>query len=356
MGITLVRPHLLGLTEHSDFDQTCGELARCNTYKGWKKSMKHFIGKGYTIAKENAGGMESLFCAQDRVGHALVWLKKLYAMRKDNLPDYLLLEDDDTYFDLASFEDYVMRKELDPSKTEMHGACLFRQSGYIKWSFPYGGFGMGFTRASIERLLCPIHCKNTTSENEFIQGPRMMPKSDEEPNRRTSRVSGRNEYRRRVFHVNSALRMFCIHSDWLTGYIANFYGLSERDADTEDEEDREMRMYGMAVWPEQCGNRTMICVDRSDVCHRQGPHALQHFAMISYSSTQPRACCHWIPSYLANETEILPWGHMLHKKTMRQATGAIPSNVLVQNGHQSHHGNRSSAWADFTRRYAGNTS
>jgi hypothetical protein len=77
--------------------------------------------------------------------------------------------------------------------------------------------------------------------------------------------------------------MFCIHSDWLTGYIANFYGISKRDEDTEDKEDREMRMYGMAVWPEQCGNMTMICVDGSGTCHRQGPEAMQHFAMISYS-------------------------------------------------------------------------
>jgi hypothetical protein len=278
-----------GLTEHNDFNPTCGNMsraeveehmARCNKFKGWKKSMKHFIGDGYSIAEEQVRRDAGWVCAQRRVGRALFWLKKLYAMRKDDLPDYLLLVDDDTYFDVVSFEEYVVRKKLDPSKTEMHGACLFQRSGYIKWSFPYGGFGTVFTRASIERMLRPIHCQNATAGDDFIQGCCQSLKKN--------RIGERAVFQEGMsvldlFHVYSALRMFCIHSDWLTGYIANFYGLSERDADTEGDEDREMRMYGMAVWPDQCGNMTMVCVDGSDVCHRQGPKAMQHFAMISYS-------------------------------------------------------------------------
>jgi hypothetical protein len=278
-----------GLTEHNDFNQTCSKMtkaeveahvARCNNYNGWKKSMKHFIGDGFTLAEGQVRRDGGWVCAQRRVGRALIWLKKLYAMRKDDLPDYLLLVDDDTYFDLTSFEEYVVREKMDPSKTEMHGACLFRRSGYIKWSFPYGGFGTVFTRASIERMLRPIHCNNATAGDEFILGCCRSLKKN--------RIGERAVFQEGMsvvdlFHVYSALRMFCIHSDWLTGYIANFYGISERDADTEDEEDREMRVYGMAVWPEQCGNMTMICVDGSDACHRQGPKAMQHFAMISFS-------------------------------------------------------------------------
>jgi hypothetical protein len=278
-----------GLTEHNDFNQSCGEMtraevearvARCNKYNGWKKSMKQFIGDGYTLAEGQVRRDAGWVCAQRRVGRALVWLKKMYKMREDDIPDYLLLVDDDTYFDIVSFEEYVVRKKLDPSKTEMHGACLFQRAGYIKWSFPYGGFGTVFTRASIKRMLRPIHCKNATAGDEFIQGCCRSLKKN--------RIGERAVFQEGMsvadlFHVYSALRMFCIHSDWLTGYIANFYGLSERDTDIEGEEDREMRMYSMAVWPEQCGNMTMICVGGSDVCHRQGPKAMEHFAMISYS-------------------------------------------------------------------------
>lgn len=277
-----------GLTEHNDFNQTCSDatradvkadVARCIKYKGFKKSLRHFIGEGYTVSDDRVRKDSGWLCAQRRIGRALAWLKKIYLM-EDDLPDYLLLVDDDTYFDLVSFEEYVVRKRLEPSKTEMHGACLFLPAGHIKWSFPYGGFGTVFTRASLKRMLRPIHCKNATSKDEFIQGCCQSLKKN--------RIGERAVFQEGMsvadlFHVYSALKMFCLHSDWLTGYIANFYGVSQRIVDIEDEEERGMRMHGMAVWPEECGNTTTICVDGSDACHRQGPKDMQHFAMISYS-------------------------------------------------------------------------
>jgi hypothetical protein len=34
------------------------------------------------------------------------------------------------------------------------------------------------------------------------------------------------------------------------------------------------------------------------------------------SPTQPRACCHRIPRYLADEAQILPWSDVLLQETM----------------------------------------
>ena len=275
-----------GYTEYNDFNQTCGKMSRaevdahvtrCNEYKGWGKSMRHYIGDGYTLAEGVIRRDAGWLCAQRRVGRSLAWIQKMFTERSDDLPDYLLLVDDDTYVDLVSFEEYTVRHTLDPSKSQMHGGCLFHRSGYIKWSFPYGGFGTFFTRGSIERMMRPIHCKNADPEDDFLKGVCLSLQKN--------RIGERTLFREGMsvadlFHAYSALRTFCIHSDWLTGYIANFYMLSERDEVVEDDDPR-MNMFGMAVWPEQCGNTTMQCVEGSDICHRQPPKAMHYFSMYS---------------------------------------------------------------------------
>ena len=277
-----------GYTEYNDFNQTCGKMSRaevdthvtkCHEYKGWGKSMRHYIGDGYTLAEGVIRRDAGWLCAQRRVGRSLAWIQKMFTERSNDLPDYLLLVDDDTYVDLVSFEEYIVRNSLDPSKPQMHGACLFHRSGYIKWSFPYGGFGTFFTRGSIERMMRPIRCKNADPGDAFLQGVC----SSLQKNRIGERAlfhEGMSVVD--LFHSYSALRTFCIHSDWLTGYIANFYMLSERDEVVNDDDPR-MNMFGMAVWPEQCGNITMQCVESSDFCHRQPPKAMHYFSMYSHA-------------------------------------------------------------------------
>ena len=85
-----------GLTESQDYNPTCLEA-----------DMKKKIGQCQTT---NYGGMFSNFpnaegsndagfiCAQRRVGRVFGWLHSVYS--EGNLPDYLLLVEDDTYVNL----------------------------------------------------------------------------------------------------------------------------------------------------------------------------------------------------------------------------------------------------------------
>ncbi len=177
---------------------------------------------------------------------------------------------------------------LDPMKPQMHAGCLFRKDGYKRWPFPYGGFGTVLTRGSIKRLLHPIYC-NKHSTDAFTQGVcQSLARNGigEQPLfREGMSVSD-------LFHDYSAIKMFCFHSDWITGYMARYYLLSEADELVNDQD--ESKMYSMAIWPQKCGNWTHLCTVHSGVCHRQGPKAMEYLALMSFerSPTQYKQAPH----------------------------------------------------------------
>jgi hypothetical protein len=87
------------------------------------------------------------------------------------LPDYLIIMDDDTYFNLEQFpkmiaEDVITTHRPLDDPYVLPG-CLVRWPIHqINFTFSFGGFGTIFNRASLLRLAEPIHCdskSNTTS-------------------------------------------------------------------------------------------------------------------------------------------------------------------------------------------------
>ena len=67
-----------------------------------------------------------------------------------------------------------------------------------------------------------------------------------------------------LFHDYSSLKMFCLHSDWLIGYIVKYYIFTD--------------IKGLAHWPSTCGNVTMECRFGMEACHRQLPEAMESFS------------------------------------------------------------------------------
>ena len=109
-----------GLTESQDYNPTCLEssmpptemkkkLRRCLTtnYGGmFSNFLTNFYGypEGNTDRSNDVG----FICAQRRVGRVFGWLHSVYSVR--NLPDYLLLVEDDTYINLDNVKVHLQNE------------------------------------------------------------------------------------------------------------------------------------------------------------------------------------------------------------------------------------------------------
>ena len=130
----------------------------------------------------------------------------------------MLIVDDDTYIDLDVFEEKIGRFQGNSDgSAQVFASCLFREKGYIKWPFAFGGFGTFLSKASIQQLIRPIYCKNVDeTDKDVCESVRL------------GRIGERQLFREgmsiaELFHDYSSLKMFCLHSDWLIGYIVKYY-------------------------------------------------------------------------------------------------------------------------------------
>ena len=231
------------------------------------------------MVREESGWL----CAQRRIGRALGWIKNVpYAEQGNNtLPDFLLIVDDDTFIDLESFQEKhsdSMNHSIE--RAQVVASCLFETNGFIKWPFAYGGFGTYLNRASIQQLIRPIYCKGGT-----IRGTDVSTQGVCDSIRR-NRLGERKLFREGMsiadlFHDYSALQMFCVHSDWLMGYITRYYLTSKAKEDI----NIGSEMTGIAHWPSTCGNVTMKCQPGMDACHRQPPEAMEALTSLLYSKS-----------------------------------------------------------------------
>ena len=85
-----------------------------------------------------------------------------------------------------------------------------------------------------------------------------------------------------LFYKYSSLDDYCMHSDWLLGYMVKYYlyGVLQEEA--------EPALRGMATYP-HCGNVTSAstrpCGDTSATCHNIVPKDMESRALSSYVRT-----------------------------------------------------------------------
>jgi len=85
-----------------------------------------------------------------------------------------------------------------------------------------------------------------------------------------------------LFFRYSARKDFCMHSDWVMGYILKFY-ISSSQASGKDDQ----TLVGMKTYP-SCGNITVAggprpCTPFSPICHNQNPMDMEFLAISSYA-------------------------------------------------------------------------
>jgi hypothetical protein len=193
--------HFFNVTERDDIDSNCSQRLKwkhmnaiskfCKKQVQWDKQRQFFMtymkanfARSKWLAKKaNPAGW---ICAQQRPALGFYKVMEHYrsSMRRlvfqnpplsssSVLPDYLIIMDDDTYYNLELFEEH-----FSPSRSQNYNSnlsssiprgiagCMVRSPvRSINFTFPYGGFGFMMSRGYLENMMTPIHCQEEVNDN-----------------------------------------------------------------------------------------------------------------------------------------------------------------------------------------------
>lgn len=109
------------------------------------------------------------YCATARPGSGMRVAERFYKANKNvRLPDYLLLVDDDTSYNLdAILSD--MESNSGTSRAAVWAGCLHFLQRLGMYSYtPHGGSGAVFNRGALERLFRPINCRKWKRSSDYV--------------------------------------------------------------------------------------------------------------------------------------------------------------------------------------------
>merc|ERR1719410_727677 len=147
------------------------------------------------------------------------------------------------------------RNNEDPPIALTYAGIIFPlQENY---TFPWGGYGVIFSRGSLMRLIQPLHCVDDVSHRY----------SDDFESFACERLN-QNVYGEKALYEKgmsisdlayaiSSRQYFCMHSDHLTGYLINHYFLSEPVS--QSNYGGRIQEYGDGVSTKKCGKKAHIC-------------------------------------------------------------------------------------------------
>ena len=230
----------------------------CKSPLGWEPSIEQFRTNLYGAASgKSRQSRAGWFCAQRRIGPALGFLGLLYQDNTTNIPDILVLVDDDTSVDIEKVKHQMLQNSSgDPF---VGAACLFDRGYPFQVSF--GGFGTFFNKASLLRLLQPIYC-DEGRDDANVQSICLI--------LHQNRIGELAVFRDGdsifdLFYKFIAFTKFCMHSDWVIGYMFTFYGGGMHQ-----------------LVPKQCRRDT--CHEKSITCHNQSPNDMKEFFIVHHQT------------------------------------------------------------------------
>jgi hypothetical protein len=169
--------HYFAATELDDADPMCHKTLNRSTIEnivhlckkeqpyakgGMKIQYQQFTKGGFM--NKGAGWM----CAQQRFAIAWEKIGRLYRNQRREvdtfaLPDFLLVQDDDTYYNVPRIQEFLQDK--DPNVPLAEAPCLIRHSLTRNFTFPWGGFGFILSKGAIANLIRPIYCKKAAKDD-----------------------------------------------------------------------------------------------------------------------------------------------------------------------------------------------
>ncbi|CAJ1953248.1 unnamed protein product [Cylindrotheca closterium] len=227
------------------------------------KYLKHaYARERFLLKKSNPQGW---ICAQTRPAQGLHRVLQLY--KNQSFPDFLIIMDDDTYYNMKLFVEHF--RKVDSSKSIAIAGCRVRSpTKLINWTFAFGGYGLVVSMGWLKRMDRPIMCPRDDEYCRFIRqknhiGEREVFKSG----MTLADLSYAYALHQPFEQYRNWTTGFCLHSDWLLGYITNFYNVS-----------RHLDAYmGSEINAERQGSRRLCdnlrgnCHGFSHVCHYSTP-------------------------------------------------------------------------------------
>lgn len=256
--------HFFAITERDDFDPDCNDRLQWRDVQnisgfcgGLRKDIQHKhrllyelkvkFAKPQWLERTKADPVAWL-CAQKRpmagFWKALNFYTNGTALNREaSLPDFLVVMDDDTYYnmeevagELVSLQEEQFERYQDDSMV-LAGCAIRSRLKHFKWSFPFGGWGTIFSKIALKTLWEPLHCGNATNafQSEVSLSALFCPKLHKD------RIGEYQVYEdgmslAAVMHAYVSKEPyadhaswdlgFCLHSDWVWGYMVNYYNVS----------------------------------------------------------------------------------------------------------------------------------
>jgi hypothetical protein len=224
-------------------------------------------------------------CAQKRFPTGLAKVLRTYKETNEALPSFLVLVDDDTYYNIDELSAQFLSMQ-DQSLPGVTAGCRVSHGGIAKGVvFPFGGFGLIFTKGTLERLSQPITChggggdrhmsgwetsvcsealaNNLIGEKEVFRNGMSL----------SELIEAYVKTEKFVDHKNWT-RGFCFHGDWFFSYFVQIYHLSSSDM--------METMLGSEIsggkYTGLCNNNYEHCNSSSVVCHYQTPDDMERLS------------------------------------------------------------------------------
>ena len=189
--------NFMTVSEHDDPDPKCSsnfDTGKVNAYiqgcvkhnRDTNPSLKNYYLKSFFAThyakykwlaqKGDAGGW---LCAQRRVAVGLAKIGRSYREREEELPEYLILADDDMYVNMDMFEESILLQsnntvgevqETGANRTaKVYAGCVIvaAPAHEHEFTFPWGGWGTFFNKGAIERLIMPLYCEDNHNKSPF---------------------------------------------------------------------------------------------------------------------------------------------------------------------------------------------
>ena len=201
-------------------------------------------------------------------------------------------------------------------------ACVIQEDRdtEIAFSLPYGGFGTFLDKNALRDMLRPIKCTVSIGASAFDKRICSTLKED--------RIGELGLFKEgmtilELFYKYTSLPVYCMHSDWVIGYILKYYLQSQEPGSA---------LLGMETYP-SCGNMTSAtakrpCKDTFTSCHNMKPEDMEFLALSSYVKA-PKSF-HSLPR-LATST-MAAVGDIIAKKKAAQEVRArmlLPNVQLI---------------------------
>mmetsp|Transcript_9844 Transcript_9844/g.15112 ORF Transcript_9844/g.15112 Transcript_9844/m.15112 type:complete len:434 (-) Transcript_9844:205-1506(-) len=290
-------------TEVDDYDPSCYQKVTlehvekvsdfCRSRKGW--TGRNLLGSGlrpyygrikWLAKKKNPAGW---LCAQQRPYAGFYKAYMHYQKTKQSLPNFFIIVDDDSYYNMDAFQEN--HKHLDPSVPTFVAGCVVRLPIHIiNFTFPFGGFGVVFSRGTLEYLFHPIICPYLDIGNGTI--PMVVNHDNGEAicSQLTKDIAGELKYFEQGMslveliykYVNTPryrdvdnwkrAQGFCMHSDWVMGYFSNFYNASMhvKDPAYKNVPHARLESYNESfIYSSSTGFCKNECRRGAEICHQQ---------------------------------------------------------------------------------------